>query len=168
LPIGAVAMAIVFFFCHSPSPTGTVKEKLKRVDYLGTILVLSFATLFLLALNFGGQQFPWKSPAVIVPLIMAFLLIAALCVVESCYAKEPVMPPRIFKNWSINAIMITNFCFGCAFFSVGYYLPVYFQIVRGDSATESGIRLIPMQLIVPFGSTGVGWMISRYGQWKPL
>ncbi|CAM0141945.1 hypothetical protein VKS41_004353 [Umbelopsis sp. WA50703] len=168
LPIGAAAMAIIFFFCHSPAPEGTVKEKLKRVDYLGTLLVLSFATLFLLAMNFGGQTFPWKSPAVIVPLVLTFILIAILCVVESRYAKEPIMPPRIFKNRSIIAIMTTNFWFGCAFFSIVYYQPVYMQVVRGDSATESGIRLIPMQLIICFGSTSVGWMISRFGQWRPF
>ena len=161
-------MAIIIFSFHSPAPEGTTKEKLKRVDYAGTMLVLSFATLFLLAMNFGGQTFPWNSPAVIVPLVLTVLLIAILCVVESRYAKEPIMPPRLFKNRSILAIMTTNFFFGCAFFSITYYQPVYMQVVRGDSATQSGIRLIPMQLIISTGSTSVGWLISRFGQWRPL
>jgi Na+/melibiose symporter-like transporter len=161
-------MAIIIFNLHSPGPAGTIKEKLKRVDYVGTLLVLSFATLFLLAMNFGGQTFPWNSPAVIVPLVLTFVLIAVLCLVESRYAKEPIMPPRIFKNRSIIAIMVTNFWFGCAFFSIVYYQPVYFQVVRGDSATESGLRLIPMQLIICFLSTSSGWLISRFGQWRPL
>lgn len=163
-----MSMAIIFFFLHSPAPSGTTKEKLKRVDYIGTLLVLSFATLFLLAMNFGGQTFPWNSPAVIVPLVLTFVLIAVLCVVESRYAKEPIIPPRLFKDRSITAIMITNFWFGCTIFAIGYYLPVYMQVARGDSATQSGIRLIPMQLVVPFLSTTVGWLISRFGQWRPL
>ncbi|KAH8548040.1 major facilitator superfamily domain-containing protein [Umbelopsis sp. PMI_123] len=168
LPIGAIAMAIIFFFLDSPIPSGTIKEKLKRVDYIGTMIVLSFATLFLLAMNFGGQTFPWKSAAVIVPLVLTFILIAMLCVVESRYAKEPIMPPRLFKNRSVVAIMVTNFFFGCSFFAMVYYLPVYLQIIRGDSATQSGLRLIPMQMVLCTLSTSVGWLISRFGQWKPF
>ncbi|CAO3678886.1 unnamed protein product [Umbelopsis ramanniana] len=168
LPIGAVAAFIVVVFLHSPVPEGTTKEKLKRVDYLGTVLVLLFATSFLLAMNFGGQQFPWSSPAVIVPLVLSLISVVALCWVESYYAIEPLMPPRLFKNRSVLAILITNFFFGCAFFAMGYYLPVYFQAVRGDSATQSGIRLFPMQLIIPFLSTGIGWIISHFGYWRPF
>jgi Na+/melibiose symporter-like transporter len=168
LPIGAVGIVLIVFFLHSPEPEGTTKEKLKRVDYIGTMLVLASATLFLLSMNFGGQAFPWSSPAVIVPLVFTCIFIVALCWVESRYAKEPLMPPRLFKNQSVLAIMVTNFFFGCAFFAIGYYQPVYFQAVRGDSATQSGIRLFPMQLIIAFMSTGIGWIISRFGQWKPL
>ncbi|KAI9277507.1 major facilitator superfamily domain-containing protein [Umbelopsis sp. AD052] len=168
LPIGAVAMAIIFFCLDSPIPKGTIKEKFKRVDYVGTMIVLSFATLFLLAMNFGGQTFPWKSAAVIVPLVLTVVLIIALCVVESRFAKEPIMPPRLFKARSVVAIMCTNFFFGATFFAMVYYLPVYMQVVRGDSATQSGLRLIPMQLCICVLSTGVGWAISRFGQWKPF
>ncbi|KAI8575503.1 hypothetical protein K450DRAFT_261509 [Umbelopsis ramanniana AG] len=168
LPLGAVAMAIIFFFLDSPIPKGTIKEKLKRVDYVGTMIVLSFATLFLLAMNFGGQTFPWKSAAVIVPLVLTVVLIVALCVVESRFAKEPIMPPRLFKSRSVVAIMCTNFFFGSTFFAMVYYLPVYMQVVRGDSATQSGLRLIPMQLVICVLSTGAGWAISRFGQWKPF
>ncbi|KAI8575038.1 hypothetical protein K450DRAFT_263633 [Umbelopsis ramanniana AG] len=168
LPIGAIGIAIVVFFLRSPAPAGTTMEKLKRVDYFGTILVLSSATLFLLAMNFGGQAFPWSSPAVIVPLVFTCIFIVALCWVESRYAKEPLMPPHLFKNQSVVAIMVTNFFFGCGFFAIGFYQPVYFQAVRGDSATQSGIRLFPMQLTIPFMSTLIGWIISHFGQWKPF
>lgn len=161
-------MAIIFFYLDSPIPKGTIKEKFKRVDYIGTLIVLSFATLFLLAMNFGGQTFPWNSAAVIVPLVLTVVLIIGLCVVESRFAKEPIMPPRLFKSRSVVAIMCTNFFFGATFFAMVYYLPVYMQVVRGDSATESGLRLIPMQLVICVLSTGVGWTISRFGQWKPF
>ena len=66
LPIGAVALVILFFFLHLPTPKQNLKDKLKRIDYAGNFLVLAAATLFLLAMNFGGQTFPWKSAAVIV------------------------------------------------------------------------------------------------------
>ncbi|KAG1492130.1 hypothetical protein G6F52_013383 [Rhizopus delemar] len=60
LPIGAVAVAVLLYFLRLPTPKSKLSEKLKRVDYIGTVIVLAFSTLFLLALNFGGQAFPWK------------------------------------------------------------------------------------------------------------
>jgi hypothetical protein len=129
---------------------------------------LAFATLFLLALNFGGQTFPWKSAAVIVPLILSFLLVGLLIYVEMKFAKEPLMPPRLFKNRTVVSILCTNWFFGMTFFSAVYFLPVYFQVVRNDSAMWSGIRLIPMQLVICVLSTFAGIFISKTGIYRPL
>lgn len=130
--------------------------------------MLAFATLFLLALNFGGQTFPWKSAAVIVPLVLSIGLIGLLVLVEKKFAKEPLMPPRLFKNRSVVSVLITNWFFGMTFFSAVYYLPVYFQVVRNDSAMWSGIRLIPMQMVLCVISTCSGLFISKTGVYRPL
>ncbi|KAI9247682.1 major facilitator superfamily domain-containing protein [Phascolomyces articulosus] len=168
LPIGGVALVILFFFLHLPTQKQNLKEKLKRIDYAGNFLVLAAATLFLLAMNFGGQTFPWKSAAVIVPFVLAGVLVAVLVVVEKKYATEPLMPPRLFKNRSVVAILLVNLFFGLAFFATVYYLPIYFQVVRGDSATWSGIRMIPMQMVIAVLSTFSGLFISKTGIYRPL
>lgn len=160
-------MVVLFFYLRLPVPTGGLKEKLKRIDFLGTIIVLAFATLFLVAMNFGGQAYPWKSAAVIVPLVLTVLLIALLIFVETKVA-EPLMPPRLFKNRSVSAVLATNWFFGMTFFSMVYYLPIYFQVVRGDSAMWSGIRLIPMEMMIAVFSTFSGIFISKKGIFKPL
>lgn len=129
---------------------------------------MAFAALFLLALNFGGQTFPWKSAAVIVPLILSFILVGLLIYVEIKIAKEPLMPPRLFKNRTVASVLCTNWFLGMTFFSTIYYLPVYFQVVRNDSAMWSGIRLIPMQLVMCVFSTFSGLFISKTGIYKPL
>ncbi|KAI9495948.1 major facilitator superfamily domain-containing protein [Zychaea mexicana] len=168
LPIGGVALVILFFFLHLPMEKQDLKAKLKRIDYAGNFLVLAAATLFLLAMNFGGQTFPWDSAAVIAPFVLTGVLIALLVVVEVKYAAEPLMPPRLFKNRSIVAILSVNLFFGLTFFAALYYLPIYFQVVRGDSATWSGIRLIPMQMVIAVLSTGAGLFISKIGMYRPL
>ncbi|KAI8876845.1 MFS general substrate transporter [Backusella circina FSU 941] len=168
LPIGAAAIVVLFFFLKMPMPTQSLSEKLKRVDYVGTVIVLIFATLFLLALNFGGQTYPWKSAAVIVPLVIAVLMVGLLVLVESKFAKEPLMPMRLFRNRSVAAVLITNWFMGITFFSIIYYLPMYFQIVRGDSAMWSGIRLIPMQMVLAVLSAAVGFSISKFGVYRPF
>lgn len=159
---------MITFFLHLPIPQSKFSEKLKRVDYTGTAIVLAFSTLFLLALNFGGQTFPWKSAAVIVLLVLSVLLVGLLAIVEKKFAKEPIMPPRLFRNRSVVSVLLVNWFFGMTFFSAVYYLPVYFQVVRNDSAMWSGIRLIPMQLVLSVISIAVGLSISKTGIYKPL
>ncbi|KAG0178038.1 hypothetical protein DFQ28_004588 [Apophysomyces sp. BC1034] len=168
LPIGVAAMGVLLWFLQLPTPKDKFSEKLKRIDYVGTVIVLAFSTLFLLAMNFGGQMFPWNSAAVIVPLVLTGVLVCLLVVVESKYAKEPLMPPRLFKNQSVVSVLVTNSFFGLTFFSMLYFLPVYFQVVRNDSAMWSGIRLIPMQMVICAFSTCSGIFISKYGVYRPL
>ncbi|KAI9255508.1 major facilitator superfamily domain-containing protein [Sporodiniella umbellata] len=168
LPIGAIAVPILLYYLRLPTPHGKLSEKLKRVDYLGTVIVLAFSTLFLLALNFGGQTFPWKSAAVIVPLVLSILLVGVLVWVEKKFAKEPLMPPRLFRNRSVVSVLTVNWLFGMCFFAAVYYLPVYFQVVRNDSAMWSGIRLIPMQLVLCTISTCIGLTISKTGVYRPM
>ncbi|KAG0167570.1 hypothetical protein DFQ30_005907 [Apophysomyces sp. BC1015] len=105
LPIGVAAMGVLLWFLQLPTPKDKFSEKLKRIDYVGTVIVLAFSTLFLLAMNFGGQMFPWNSAAVIVPLVLTGVLVCLLVVVESKYAKEPLMPPRLFKNQSVVSVL---------------------------------------------------------------
>ncbi|KAI7869912.1 major facilitator superfamily domain-containing protein [Spinellus fusiger] len=168
LPIGAVAIVMLFVFLDLPTPKGNFKEKLKRIDYIGTLIVLISSTLFLLAMNFGGQVFPWSSAAVIVPLVLTVVLVGILTYVEGKLTKEPLMPPRLFKIRTVICVLISNWFFGIAFFSLIFYMPLYFQIVRNDSATWSGIRLIPMQMVVGVGATLTGIFISKTGYYKPL
>jgi len=168
LTIGAVAVAVLLYFLRLPTPKSKLSEKLKRVDYIGTVIVLAFSTLFLLALNFGGQTFPWKSAAVIVPLVLSVLLVGLLTVIEKRFAKEPLMPPRLFRNRSVVSVLFVNWFYGMSFFAAVYYLPVYFQVVRNDSAMWSGIRLIPMQLVLCFISTLAGLTISKTGVYRPM
>lgn len=160
-------MAMIFFFLHLPVRKEGFIAKLQRIDFIGTFIVLAFSTLFLLAMNFGGQTFPWKSAAVIVPLVLTAILVAILCYVETKVA-EPLMPPRLFKNRSVVAVLLTNWFLGMTFFSMMYYLPIYFQVVREDSATWSGIRLIPMELSISIIATVAGFFISKSGIYKPL
>ncbi|KAI8983585.1 major facilitator superfamily domain-containing protein [Pilobolus umbonatus] len=167
LPIGAVALIMLVVFMKLPVPSGNFKEKMKSVDYLGAAIVLVFATLFLLALNFGGVTFPWNSPAVIVLLVLSGLFVVLLAFVES-RVKEPLMPLHLFKKRSISSVLITNWFLGIVFFSLVFYMPIYLQVVRGDTATMSGIRMIPFNILISVFSTFSGLFISKTHIFQPL
>ncbi|OZJ01503.1 hypothetical protein BZG36_05626, partial [Bifiguratus adelaidae] len=166
IPLGVAATFMIFVYLHLPKPTGSFMDKIKRIDYGGTCLILIFGTLLLLGLNFGGDTFPWKSAGVLAPLVIAAIALAFLIYYESKHAVEPIIPPQLFRLRTCVATFICNWFFGMAFVSLVYYLPTYFQVVRGDDATTSGLRMIPMQIAMAIASTLSGWTISKWGRFK--
>ena len=59
-----------------------------------------------------------------------------------------------------------GFVVGFALFGSVTFIPLYLQIVKGHSATESGLLMTPMMLGVLVTSTGSGFLISRYGRYR--
>lgn len=171
LPIGGIALVVLVFFMKLPNDKqhrGSLTDKLRRIDYLGNICVLGAAVLLLVALNLGGQSYAWSSAAVIAPLVFSGVLACCLVVVETKVAKEPLFPPRLFRIRTVVSILIASVFFGMTFNATVFYLPYYFQIVRGDTPMWSGIRLIPMQLVISAMSTIAGIVITKTGVYRPL
>ncbi|KKY14153.1 putative mfs multidrug [Diplodia seriata] len=145
-----------------------VKEKnmsrIKRVDFLGSITLVTSLVLLLLALNSGGNIVPWTHPLVLVslPLFAAFLL--AFVVVEDRVAMEPIIPVRLLLNRTVWTACLTNWFTTMAVFALLYYGPIYFQVL-GLSATQAGVRLIPQSVGTAAGSVGVGLMTRATGRY---
>jgi hypothetical protein len=78
--------------------------------------------------------------------VTAGLSFLALIFVEMKIAYDPIIPPRIFKNWNVVIMFLENFFKGMCFFSFIFFGPIYFQILREDSATLSGLQLLPLLL----------------------
>jgi EmrB/QacA subfamily drug resistance transporter len=165
LPIGFVTIVIVTFLLKLPSPTGSVREKLRRVDYVGTVLLLGFCVTLLLPVNWGGSTYAWDDPIIIGLFCASAVLLALFLFVEGRFAKEPVVLLRMFRSRSLCGIFIGTMFFGWSFFSPIYYMPVFFQAVRNNTATESGLVLLPV--VLPLSLTAIisGTIASRVGRW---
>ncbi|CAJ0909369.1 16962_t:CDS:10 [Entrophospora sp. SA101] len=161
LPLGVVTIVTVVAFLKLPGPTGSLLAKLKRVDYYGTVMIMVATILLLLSLSWGGSQYAWNSAIIISLLCVGALCFVAFGLIESKIALEPVAPPHLFKNLNIVASFAVNFFHGMVFFGFIYYAPLYFQIVKGESATASGLELLPYILGVVFSSIIIGQLVSR-------
>lgn len=103
------ACALVLLFCVYYPPTFETKHKydgktklqlLRELDYLGLFLFSAGCILFLLGVNWGGRQHPWKSAYVITPMVIGVLCLVSLGFWEAfADLKNPLMPPRLFKKW---------------------------------------------------------------------
>ncbi|KAI9596434.1 major facilitator superfamily domain-containing protein [Syncephalis fuscata] len=164
LPVGGIVVPIVGFLLKLKTPVGSVREKMKRVDYLGTLLVLLFCVALLLPINWGGSMYPWASPVVISLFCVAIIILAGLLWAEFRMATEPIVPLQLFRSKSICLLGVGIFLVGWGFISPIYYLPIFFQVIHGYSATQSGLVLLPFVLPVSIIVVVSGIISARVGE----
>jgi EmrB/QacA subfamily drug resistance transporter len=160
LPIGAVALAVVA--SQVPGNLGRVHHV---IDYLGTTVLMLCATCLVLFTSLGGTTYPWGSPTIIAFGVAGAVLLGIFVVVERG-ATEPVLPLHLFSNRGFSVVSVVGFIVGFAMFGAITYLPVFFQIVHGESPTTSGLQLLPLLVGLIICSTGSGIVISKTGRYR--
>lgn len=107
LPLNAFCGLVTIFLLPLKSPSGSAKEKLKRIDYGGIILVSSGTILLLLGLNWGGLSYVWNSVQVLTPLCISVLLLSSFVLWEWKVAKFPILPLGMFRNLTVSVVLIS-------------------------------------------------------------
>ncbi|SAM07154.1 hypothetical protein [Absidia glauca] len=129
--------------------------------------ILTAAILLILALNFGGMTNTWNSVSVVVPLVLSIVLIAVFGVIEWKFAVDPILSPHLIRNRSLMMVCISNATFGANLFTVLYYLPLYLQVVKGDSTELSSIHLMPMRIATVVTSVSTGPLTGKTMCYRP-
>lgn len=127
IPLVVLVVIGIWFFLILKIQTTTLKDKLKRIDILGIIIFVGSATSFLFGLTAGGVLFEWNSPHVIVPLVIGVLGMLAFWFVEVYVAKEPLMPMRVFKEYTAFAGYLGTWTLGIILWSLIYYLVLWVE-----------------------------------------
>ncbi|KAI9698407.1 MAG: hypothetical protein M1836_003987 [Candelina mexicana] len=165
LPCTGVGMVVIFFFLDLKTPKTPLAAGLKAIDWLGSFTIIGATLMFLLGLEFGGVTFPWDSPKVICLIIFGLGMGVLFFLNEGKLARHPVMPLRLFKRSSNIAALAVCFSHGMVFIAGSYYLPLYFQAVRGSTALLSGVYLVPFALTLSLGSAATGVVIRKTGRY---
>jgi len=148
IPLTGFSLLMVILFLKLKSPRGDIWKKLGRVDWLGNLIIIIGATLTVIALTWGGITYPWQSAQVLVPLIIGLGLTAFFLFYEKRWAKEPSVPFELLSNWTSLSGYLGTFFHGVLSTAIVYYLPVYFQAVKGHSPTKSGIDMLELSLTI--------------------
>jgi EmrB/QacA subfamily drug resistance transporter len=160
IPIGIVALTIIAMVLHLP------KRRIEHsIDYLGAALLVAAVTSMLLVTVWGGSTYRWGSSTIVGLAIASAVLVAVFIVWES-RVSEPILPLRLFRNSVFTITSGLGLLVGLALFGAIIYLPQYLQIVKGTSATESGLALIPLMLGLVGTSIVSGRLITRIGRYK--
>ncbi|CAK3779575.1 major facilitator superfamily transporter [Lecanosticta acicola] len=172
LPIGAVSAAIILVFFKTPPAAtpakATIKEKFLQMDPLGVMLIMGALISFILALQYGGATKAWSSATVIGLLVGSFLMFIAFAALEVFQGDRAMVPVRLMRERNIWVNNLYGFFFCGSYFVPLYYLPIYFQSIDDVSASQSGIRNLP--LIISFSIVTIlsGGFISKTGISTPL
>ncbi|KAI8312552.1 Efflux pump aflT [Colletotrichum sp. SAR11_59] len=172
LPIGGIAMVFVFFLLHlsrKNNPEGkTLVQRLMQLDLIGTAIFIPAIVCLLLALQWGGAEYPWKS-AKIIGLFVGFgLMIIIFIGIQLWQGDKGTLPPYLFKNRNVVCAMLFACFFGAAFFPLIYYLSLYFQAIQGVSAVQAGIKILPLLLATVVASMASGALISVIGYYSAI
>jgi hypothetical protein len=144
-----------------------LSTQLMRLDPIGTAIFLPGIICFLLALQWGGNTYPWNDAKVIALFVAAGVLILAFIGVQVWRQEQATIPPRIIKQRSIACGSLYAMCVGGGLVSMLYLLPIWFQAVKGTTAVQSGIDTIPMVLGLVVGAVTSGAIITKVGYYTP-
>ena len=135
------------------------------IDYAGILLIGVGASGLTLATSWGGSTYAWSSP-VIIGLFVASVVALAVFVRVELRTPEPILPIRLFASPVFTVCCVLGFIVGFAMLGALTFLPTFMQFVDGVSATESGLRTLPMVGGLLLTSMGSGVLVSRTGRYK--
>ncbi|MBS1694955.1 MAG: MFS transporter [Actinobacteria bacterium] len=160
-----VPVAVVVFAVAAFAIPALARNARPTIDYAGIALVGLGAAGLTLATSWGGGQYAWTSPMIIGLFLGSAVALGAFVWVESRCA-EPILPIRLFASPVFTVCCVLSFIVGFAMLGALTFLPTFMQFVDGVSATESGLRTLPMVGGLLLTSIGSGVLVSRTGRYK--
>ncbi len=162
VPLGVLALGVI---AVALEPRG---ERVKHsIDYAGFVLLSGGLTAFVLATSLGGNTFAWFSIEIIGLIVGAIAMLGAFVWVEA-RAAEPVLPLSLFRNNTFAVTSAVGFLVGMAMFGSITFLPMYLQLAKGVSPTDSALQLVPMMVGLIGASMTSGFLMTRTGRYKIL
>lgn len=146
LPVGAVSIAVLAALV----PRGHERKEHGRFDVAGVLLLSAAISLILVGF-----------------IVVGVVLLGVFVVVER-RASVPIVPLRLFASRTYGAVTVAGFLFTVATMPAGLFVGLYFQQVRGLSATESGLMVIPLMVGMILGNRGTAMVVLRTGRVKGL
>ncbi|MDG4666828.1 MDR family MFS transporter [Mycobacterium sp. 236(2023)] len=160
VPIGIVVLIVALATIPALS-----RRTRPVIDYAGIVLIGLGASGLTLATSWGGSTYAWSSP-MIIGLFVGSAVALALFVRVELRAEEPVLPIRLFASPVFTVCCVLSFIVGFAMLGALTFMPTFMQFVDGVSATESGLRTLPMVGGLLLTSMGSGVLVSRTGRYK--
>ncbi|MDP9250037.1 MAG: MFS transporter [Chloroflexota bacterium] len=162
IPLGLVVLVIIW----RTLPSYHAKDADRHIDYLGAALLVT--ALVPILIGFTNKQFGEWSDWDVGGLIVLGLVLVALFVWVESRAKEPILPLSLFRIPAFTASVTAMFLAAMGFFTAVVFLPRWFQVVHGSSATESGFQILPLLGGLIISAIISGQVVARIGRYKAL
>ncbi|OJJ00828.1 hypothetical protein ASPVEDRAFT_127706 [Aspergillus versicolor CBS 583.65] len=163
--IGIGLVSIVLFLKLNIIPS-SLAQKLRQIDYIGTVIFVGSLSSFLIPLTWGGILYSWSSWRTLVPLIIGVVGLAVFSVYEYRFATDPIIPPAIFQNRTASVSFAGSFLQGLVLWCILYYQPLYYEAVKGYSPIMAGVALFPATFTVAPSAAVVGILVTKFGHYR--
>ncbi|RDW83574.1 MDR family MFS transporter [Aspergillus mulundensis] len=172
LPIGGVVFLMVLLTrlptgIEKPPARDVIRTAVKSLDLVGFVLIAPAVTMLLLALEWGGNQYAWDSSRIIGLFVGSGATFLVFLGWEYTRGENAMLPLSIIRLRVIWSAAGTLFCFYGVMFPFNYYLPIYFQVVKNDSALMSGVHMLPNILAQVLFAVTAGALVQRFGYYLP-
>ncbi|KAL5394132.1 hypothetical protein PMIN03_004963 [Paraphaeosphaeria minitans] len=172
LPIGGITILILIFCLQfPPSPPKekkTLKEYILRFDPIGTILFAPSIICLLIALQWGGTTYAWSNGRIIALLVIFGVLLLGFLVVQPFMKDNATLNTKAMTSRHVMCAALYAFCVSASFFVMAYFIPIWFQAVRGASAVGSGIDLLPFMISLILSIMSGGFLVTKIGWYHPF
>lgn len=168
VPLCVVHFAVVSWKINIPAGPGSVQEKLRRVDVWGALSLVSAVASVLVGLNLGGNELPWGHPLVLSTLIGGLILAVVFVYVERNVAREPLMPMSVLFHRTPGFVALTCWFISISQFGILFNVPLYFTAVKGTTAADAGMHLMPNAITASACSLGSGLIMGRTGKYRKM
>lgn len=171
IPLSVICATLTYVYVDRAPPDASYtvrssKSSIRRVDFLGSLLLVTTMVVLMLGLNSGAIT-SWTHPLVITSFVISALSFCVFVYVEEKVASEPIIPIRLMFDRTVASGCLTNLFYIMIVYDLIYYVPIYFR-VRGLSNTDAGAALIPYSIFVAAGSLVAGVIVSKSGKYKYL
>ncbi|KAJ7122550.1 major facilitator superfamily domain-containing protein [Mycena crocata] len=168
LPLTVLSAVAVYFFMPLKTVEGDWKQKLRRVDFVGSLLILLASTLLVLSLTWASGSYEWQNPHVFATLTVGCVISVVFVLWEWKVPAFPVIPMYIFKKRIVVGAGITQTINGFLTVVQVFYLPTFYQLAYGYSPVKSGLLVLPLTLVQTVASTGSGLIVTATGRYREL
>jgi MFS family permease len=171
LPVGGVSIVLLALLTPNCTPpekrAATLKGKLLQLDPLGFFLISTSLICLLLAIQFGGKEYDWNSGLVIALYVIFGISGFGFVAAQIWRGEKGTVPPRIALQRSILSGTIASIGIGSVLILLSFFLPIWFQVVKGKSPQDSGLALIPLLFSVVVAVIASGVFASAVGYYVP-
>ncbi|KAI6767317.1 hypothetical protein HG530_005326 [Fusarium avenaceum] len=172
LPIGAIC-AVLFLVVHIPNhsvPTDETTMQILRTkfDFTGFAMFCPSIVMILLALQWGGVDYPWNSATVIGLFCGGGILLIMFIYWEHLVGENAMIPLNIIRIRQVWTACLTQLFLFATILVASFYYPVYFQSVKDASPFKSGVNLLPSILTLIPAAVSSGILVQKVGYYLPF
>ncbi|EIT72892.1 putative transporter [Aspergillus oryzae 100-8] len=171
LPLGCLSILVCFLLVNTPVDSSiaslSLRNRVRQFDFFGMVSMMGGIVCLLLALQWGGTQYPWNSGRIIALLVVAVLLMMVFVLLQIFVPGSKTIPRSVSRHASVWHAVGYAMCITGGIYVAIVYIPVWVQAVQHKSALDSGIMLTPLIVGYVVFSVIAGVLTSRVSYYNP-